>query len=118
MIVYRINCHLAKIEDDSLPYIAVLVRMDFLQERSLDSPDNSVRAMGVVILYTDPNDIHIHRRLVQGRLFPFPLQHIRHVSANLYILRFSALPPSLDSDSSAMWRALVSHYLESRCSTT
>ena len=80
----------AKIWDDSLPYIAVLVRMDFLQERALDCPDYSIRTMGVVILYVDPDDIHIHRRLVQGKLFLFPLQHIRQVSANLYPQIFSA----------------------------
>lgn len=44
----------------SLSYIAILVRMDFLHERTLDCPDNCIRAMGLVLLYLDIDDLQLH----------------------------------------------------------
>ena len=41
--------------------------MDFLQKRSLDCPNNSIRTMGVVLLYSNLDDVQLHRRLVQGK---------------------------------------------------
>lgn len=34
--------------------------MDFLQKRTLDCPDNSIRAMGMVLLYLDLDDVQLH----------------------------------------------------------
>ena len=51
----------------SLSYIAILVCMDFLHKCSLDCPNNSIRPMGLVLLYFDLDDVHLHRRLVQGK---------------------------------------------------
>lgn len=44
----------------SLSYIVVLVRMDFLQKRTLDRPNISIRVMGLVLLYLNLDDVHIH----------------------------------------------------------
>ena len=34
--------------------------MDHLQKRTLDCPDYSIRTMGVVLLYLDFDDVHVH----------------------------------------------------------
>ena len=41
--------------------------MDFLHKCSLDCPNNSIRALGLVLLYLDLDDVHLYRRLVQGK---------------------------------------------------
>ena len=47
-------------ENCSLSYITILVCMDFLPKRALDRAYNSIRAMGLVFLYLDLDDIHVH----------------------------------------------------------
>lgn len=49
--------------------------MDFLHKRSLDCPNNSIRAMGLVLLYFDLDDVQLHRRLVQGKSTTFSRPH-------------------------------------------
>ena len=44
----------------SFSFISLLVRMDHIQKRTLDCPDYSIRAMGVVLLYLDIDDVHVH----------------------------------------------------------
>lgn len=51
---------LADIKNCSLSYIVVLVRMVFLPKRALDRAYNSVRAMGLVFLHLDLDDVHLH----------------------------------------------------------
>ena len=38
--------------------------MDFLSKRALDRPYNSIRAMGLVFLYPDLDDVHLHGGLI------------------------------------------------------
>ena len=60
MIILLLVMSYIELKDCSLSYIVVLVRMDFLQKRALDSPYYSIRAMGLVVLYLDLNDVHLH----------------------------------------------------------
>ena len=60
MIIRLHEMSYIEITDCSVSYIVVLVRMDFLQKRALDSPYNSIRSMGLVVLYLDFNDVHLH----------------------------------------------------------
>ena len=56
----------ATLNTRSFPHLPILVCMDYLQDRTLDRAYNSIRILGLVILYTYPNDIHLYRRLLQG----------------------------------------------------
>ena len=59
MIVHR-PLSIALIGNCSVSDFALLVRMDFVQKRTLDCPDNSIRSLGMVLLYFDLDDVHLH----------------------------------------------------------
>lgn len=59
-------CHVADHWPSSFPYIALLVLMDHLYNGTLDNTHHSFRLLGLVLLHADFNDLHLHRRLVQG----------------------------------------------------
>ena len=80
---------LAEITSCSLPNFFILVRMDLLQKRALDCSDNSIGAMGLVLLYTNIDDLQLHRGLLQGQLIPLIRENV-----SLTDLRSSALPHS------------------------
>ena len=63
--------------------------MDFLQKCSLDCPNNSICAMGLVLLYLDLDDVQLHRGFLQGE---FILHTQRRPSdRNIQVFSASAL---------------------------
>ena len=67
--------------------------MDFLQKRSLDCPNNSICAMGLVLLYLNLDDVQLHRRFIQGELItPSRLKTQKRSSdRNIQVFSASAL---------------------------
>ena len=55
--------------DERLSYLAFLVLLDDLQERTLYRHRYSVGVLGLVFLHPYTNDLHIYGGFVQGKLY-------------------------------------------------